>query len=403
MVYTHRTLEKVIAHASTRFKAVLVSGMRQAGKQTLLSNIPGVERPSVSLEELVPQRIAATARDTFFEQYPAPITIREIQRVPALCLTIKSLLDDSDKRGRIWLTASQRLDMVKDLPESLAGRLAWFDLLPFSIYERQNKAFEQQPYLPKAELTHGTLAARSVNETWETIWQGAWQGISYDSPEGRDTFFNDLVRNRMAGDLIHAGIRHLEKFFSFLTVLASHVGQEFQLNAVAAESDISMPTAKLWLSVARSCGVIYLLEPFPEKIGRPIIKKPKLYFTDTGLAAWLCSIPSPEVLRLTKGESFFENFVIIEILKSWLHNGRRPLFYHYRDSKFNEINLLIREGTQYHPISIKTTNNPDASMVKVFDNIKGSHFTRGSGALICLTEEPQFLTGDIVAHNIWDI
>lgn len=404
MIYKSRTLEKEILKASERFKAVMVSGMRQVGKSTMLQTICKNERTYVTLDEMQAAELAANARNVFFKQYPAPILIDEIQRVPELCLEVKVLVDSSDKRGQVWLTGSQRFSMMKNVSESLAGRLACFELLPLSLYEQQDKAFEQKPYLPTAELCRGTLSPKTSEETWQIIWQGCWPEVAKDTPKNRNIFFQSLLQTYIERDVILTGIRNLSDYRKFLTVLASRIGQEFQLNAIAAEVGVATQTAKQWLSIAESSGIIYLLPPFFENVGKTVIKRPKLFFTDTGFAAWLCRIQSAEALsKVYNSGSFFENFVIMEILKSWVHNGEEPHFYYYRDTRFNEIDLLIFDGTHYHPVEIKTTESPQASMIKSFDCIKGNTVKRGSGALICMTPQARYLSSDIVAHSIWDI
>ena len=404
MIYKHRTLETEILKASERFKAVMVSVMRQVGKSTMLQNLCADHRTYVTLDDIQASELATNARNVFFKQYPAPILVDEIQRVPELCLEVKVLVDSSDKRGQVWLTGSQRFAMMKNGSVSLAGRLACFELLPMSLYERQDKAFEQRPYLPAGDLKRGALVPQTPEETWRTIWQGSWPEVIDDTPKNRNVFFQSLLQTYIERDVIQTGIRNLKDYRKFLTILASRIGQEFQLNAVAAEVGVAVQTAKQWLSVAESSGLVYLLPPFFENVGKTVIKGPKLFFTDTGFAAWLCNIPSAEALsRAYNSGSFFENFVIIELLKSWIHNGEQPHFYFYRDTRFNEIDLLIFDGVEYHPIEIKTTESPQAGMVKAFDNIKGSHVKRGSGALICLTKEPRYLTSDGIAHSIWDI
>lgn len=404
MIYKHRTLETEILKASERFKAVMVSGMRQVGKSTMLQNLCAENRTYVTLDDIQASELATNARNVFFKQYPAPILVDEIQRVPELCLEVKVLVDSSDKRGQVWLTGSQRFAMMKNVSESQAGRLACFELLPMSLYERQDKAFEQRPYLPAGDLKRGALVPQTPEETWRTIWQGSWPEVIDDTPKNRNVFFQSLLQTYIERDVIQTGIRNLKDYRKFLTILASRIGQEFQLNAVAAEVGVAVQTAKQWLSVAESSGLVYLLPPFFENVGKTVIKRSKLFFTDTGFAAWLCNIPSVEALsRAYNSGSFFENFVIIELLKSWIHNGEQPHFYFYRDTRFNEIDLLIFDGVEYHPVEIKTTESPQAGMVKAFDNIKGSHVKRGSGALICLTKEPRYLTSDVIAHSIWDI
>lgn len=404
MIYKHRTLETEILKASERFKAVMVSGMRQVGKSTMLQNLCAETRTYVRLDDIRAAELAENARDVFFKQYPAPVLVDEIQRVPELCLEGKVLADSSDKRGQVWLAGSQRFAMMKNVPESLAGRLASFELLPMSLYERQDKAFEQRPYLPAGDLKRGSLTAQTPKETWRTIWQGGWPEVIGAAPKKRNAFFQTLLQTHIERDAVRTGIRNLAGYQKLLTVLASRIGREFQLNAVAAEVGVAVQTAKQWLSVAESSGLVYLLPPFFENVGKTVIKRPKLFFTDTGFAAWLCNIPSAEALsRAYNSGSFFENFVIIELLKSWIHNGEQPHFYFYRDTRFNEIDLLIFDGVEYHPVEIKTTESPQAGMVKAFDNIKGSQVKRGAGALICLTKEPRYLTSDVVAHSIWDI
>lgn len=404
MNYRHRTLETEILKASERFKAVMVSGMRQVGKSTMLQNLCAETRTYVRLDDIRAAELAENARDVFFKQYPAPVLVDEIQRVPELCLEVKVRVDSSDKRGQVWLTGSQRFAMMKNVSESLAGRLACFELLPMSLYERQDKAFEQRPYLPAGDLKRGSLTAQTPKETWRTIWQGGWPEVIGAAPKKRNDFFQTLLQTHIERDAVRTGIRNWAGYQKLLTVLASRIGREFQLNAVAAEVGVAVQTVKQWLSVAESSEIIYWLPPFFENVGKTVIKRPKLFLTDTGFAAWLCNIPSAEALsRAYNSGSFFENFVIIELLKSWVHNGEQPHFYFYRDTRFNEIDLLIFDGVEYHPVEIKMTESPQASMVKAFDNIKGSQVKRGAGVLICLTKEPRYLTSDVVAHSIWDI
>lgn len=404
MIYKHRTLETEILKASERFKAVMVSGMRQVGKSTMLQNLCAENRTYVTLDDIQASELATNARNVFFKQYPAPILVDEIQRVPELCLEVKELADSSDERGRVWLCGSQRFSMMQNIPDSLAGRLACFELLPVSLYERQDKAFEQKPYLPPGNLDRGALTPQTLEETWRIIWQGSWPEVIRATPKKRNLFFQGLLQAHIDRDVVRSGIRNLPGYQKFLTILASRIGRELQLNAVAAEAGVAVQTVKQWLSVAESSGIIYLLPPFSENVGKTVIKRPKLFFTDTGFAAWLCNIPSAEALRNAYNSgSFFENFVIVELLKSWIHNGEQPHFHYYRDTRFHEIDLLIFDGVEYHPVAIKATESPQASMVKAFDNIKGNHIKRGSGALICLTKEPRYLSSDVVAHSIWDI
>ena len=404
MAYVERTLETSLLKANKKFKVLLLTGMRQVGKSTLLEHLSD-SRTIVTLDDSQPLETARTMREVFFEQYRPPILIDEIQRSPDLCLEIKSLVDRSQTPGLVWITGSQRFSLLKNASESLAGRMAEFELLPFSLYERQGKAREQRPFQPTGNLTRGTLAALDSDSTWSLIWQGSWPELVDMDAKERHWCFCSLVHSYIERDVRQtSGITKLEEFRKFLGILACRIGQEFQVSKVAAETGIAIQTAREWLSAALASGIIYLLPPFSENIGKTLIKKPKLYFSDTGLAAWLADITSAEALRNSYlAGAFFENFVVTELKKSWEHNGLKASFYYYRDSRFREVDLLMKVGTEYFPIEIKATEHPTASMTAAFSCIQGGSFSRGPGAVICLTKEPRFLSRDVTALSIWDI
>lgn len=401
--YLHRTLESVIARASSRYKGIMVTGMRQVGKSTMLKSLM-TDRAYVNLDRYQALDLAKNAPDVFFKQYPLPLLIDEFQRAPDLGLELKAVLDERDTRGLVWLTGSQKLGLRQSVAEALSGRVASFELFPLSLYERQGKGLEQKPYLPAADLSRGSLNPMTQEDIWQIIWQGSWPEVSKETPEQRDAFFESLLRTDIEKDVLATGVRRITDFEKFITVLASRIGQEFAIGEVQKDTGIAAETARDWLNIAVSTGIVYLLAPFCEKVGKKLIKKPKLYFTDTGFAAWLCQSPSPQALRsMHNAGSFFENFVVMEILKSWRHNGRKALFYFYRDTSKKDIDLLIREGDTYYPIEIQSTDTPRRSMLDNFGVLKGDSFKRGPGALICTCAKAEYLTRDVVALPIWDI
>lgn len=401
--YLPRTLESVIFDASKYFKGIMVSGMRQVGKSTMLRTIDG-DRKYVNLDNREPLELAQQDPDIFFKQYPLPILIDEFQRAPDLGLELKAVLDETDERGLAWLTGSQKLGLRKAVAEALTGRVATYELFPLSLYELQGKGREQKPFLPTGELTRGTLNPMDQDAVWQTIWRGSWPDLIHYPLDRRSDFFDSLVRTYLEKDVLATGVRNISSFEKFLAVLASRIGQEFAIGEVQKETGIAAETARDWLNLAVTTGVVYLLPPFHENVGKTLIKKPKLYFTDTGLAAWLCKAPSPEALRKHyNAGAFFENFVVMEILKSWRHNGKEALFYFYRDTAKNEIDLLIRQGDVYYPIEIKSTDMPRRSMLDNFVVLKGDTIKRGPGALICTCPEARYLTRDVVTLPIWDL
>lgn len=403
MTYIPRTLEHSLIKASQHFKVVLVQGMREIGKSSLLKNLSG-NRKMVSLDDWKALSLAQTRRDNFFQHYPAPMTIEEIQRCPDLCREIKCLVDRNETTGRVWLTSSQRFDMIKNVTESLAGRMAIFELLPLSLYERQGKAFEQKPYLPNGSLPNPISDRKELDDIWSLIWQGAYPDVIGMSESERYEFFNHLLHTYIEHDAQHAGVSKLDEFQRFLGILATHIGQELQIGKIAAETGIATQTTREWLSIAEASGIIYLLSAFSENIGKVLIKKPKLYFNDTGFACWLCEIASPQTLQESHlKERLFQNFVIMELRKSWIHNGKRADFYFYRDSNFKQIDLLIKNGNVYHPIAICTAETPEPSLIRTFNSINREKVVTGPGSVICLTDEPHFIRSDVVAHSIFDI
>lgn len=401
--YLPRTLETVISKASARYKGVMLTGMRQVGKSTMLRSMAG-SRQYVNLDRFQVLDLAKNAPDAFFKQYPLPLLIDEFQRAPDLGLELKAILDETNERGRVWLTGSQKLGLRRSVAEALSGRVAGFELFPFSLYEMQGKGALHKPFLPTGDLARGQLDPLDQDALWKIIWQGMWPEVMHDDPDQRDVFFDSLLRTYIEKDVLAVGVRRLSDFERFLTVLASRIGQEFAIGEVQKETGIAAETTREWLNVAVETGVIYLLPPFFENVGKTLIKKPKLYFTDTGFAAWLCRSPDPKALRSTyNAGAFFENFVVMEILKSWRHNGKNALFYFYRDTNKKEIDLLIREGDTYYPIEIKSTDTPHRKMLDNFAVLKGDAVKRGPGALICTCSEARYLTSDVVALPVWDL
>lgn len=380
----------------------MITGMRQVGKTTMLRHL-STDRNYVNLDRFRVLDLAKNSPDVFFNQYPPPLLIDEFQRAPDLGLELKALLDETDERGLVWLTGSQKLGLRQSVAEALSGRVAAYVLFPLSLYERQGKGLEQKPFLPTGSLERGTLAPFTAEELWRIIWQGAWPEVAHDDPDDRDTFFESLLRTYLEKDVLATGVRRIMEFEKFLVILAARIGQEFAIGEVQKEAGIAAETARDWLNIAVATGIVYLLPPFYENVGKTLIKKPKLYFTDTGFAAWLCQSPSPSALKsIYNADSFFENFVVMEILKSWRHNGKKALFYFYRDTQKREIDLLIRQGDVYHPIEIKSTDAPSRGMLKHFDVIKGN-VKRGAGALICTVPQARYLTSDVVALPVWDL
>lgn len=386
MKYFKRSAESVIKRQENIFKVLLVTGARQVGKTTMLKNMKS-DLNYITLDDMLLNQLAIEDPNLFLKSNKPPIIIDEIQYAPNLLRNIKMLVDDSDKKAMFYLTGSQQFNLMKDVSESLAGRVGILNLLGLSLREIKEINFNE-PFIPTSEY----IAKRkkheveiSYDEIWEIIHKGCMPAL-YQEESDFEMFYSTYVSTYIERD-----VRSLTQvgdtifFLKFMTALASRIGQLLNLNSIANEIGISVPTAQRWLSILVSSNIVYILEPYYNNIMKRAIKTPKIYFLDTGLAAYLTKWKNKEVLEAgTMAGNFFENFVIVEIIKSYYNNGElRPPVYYYRDKEQKEIDLIIEQNGKLHPIEIKKTANPSKDMIdnfKVLEKVKEV----GEGAIICM-------------------
>ena len=382
----------------------MVSGMRQVGKSTVLSRLAEPTRRCLALDDPELRQKATDSVVGFFKENPLPIFIDEIQLVPSLFQGVKHEVDKHTEKGLVWLSGSQRFSLMKGVGDSLAGRIYDQQLLPLSIYERQRLGLSQEPYLPSTDV-RTNLSQLSTPDLWQMIWQGGWPDVINLDSRLRERYFRSFLDTFIDKDVkLTNNVDNTTAFDTFLRILALRTGQEFRLGKTAVEVGVNEQTIKRWLSVAKASGLIYMLPPYFTNSSKTLVKSPKVYFTDTGLAAYLCNLSTPQELQKLNGGAFFETFVITEILKSWIHNGYIPDVYFYRDARSqNEIDLLIHRNGVYYPIEIKTSNTPTRSMARHFADLEKLGLTAGQGAVICDCERPRYLSDTVVAHSIWNL
>ncbi len=399
-MYIKRTSEDVIQKLSKQFKVVLVTGARQVGKSTLLKHCDE-NRNYVSLDDLSERELAINEPKLFLETHKAPLIIDEIQYAPELLSYIKLIVDKSDKKGQYWLTGAQQFHLMKNVSESLAGRVGILDLMGLSLVElsqtpNNEPFFPDLEYIEKRRENHKNYSTSNI---FKIIYNGSFPALNnQDEFQDRNAFYSAYIRTYIERDIRDlSSISNEMKFLNFIRVVAARTGQVLKYSELANAVDISEPTAKTWLSVLVSSNIVYLLEPYYRNITKRMTKMPKIYFLDTGLCSYLTGWSSPEVIE--KGAmngAFFETFVVSEILKSYRHNGERPLIYWYRDTQQKEIDLLIERDGKLHPIEIKLTSNPNKSMLKHFKVLDN----QGYGGLICMRESDIPLTEDVSAIPI---
>ncbi|MDR1279673.1 MAG: ATP-binding protein [Opitutaceae bacterium] len=403
-MYLPRTIEKTVSRVSRQFKVLLLTGMRQVGKTTLLTRLGAANRASVTLDDLNDRELAKNDPALFFQTYAPPLLLDEVQYAPEVFSQIKLLADRSDTRGDFWLTGSQQFLLMKNVTETLAGRVAILELHGLSIYEREGRGLLQQPYLP-APKPASALPRKSLPETFATIWKGSLPEVAENDSSFRDNFYSSYVKTYIERDvrqLTHVGDEL--SFHNFLRVIAARTAQELNLSDIATAVGVSVNTAKAWLSVLRTSGIVHLLQPYFGNFTKRLVKRPKIYFFDTGLCAYLTSWPTPETLASgAMSGAIFETFVVSEILKSHRHNGLDTPLYFYRDNNKVEIDLLIESAGKLHPVEIRKSATPGKGMVASFSVIDDLDKPRGHGALVCLIDKPTPLATDITAHSIWDI
>lgn len=398
-MYRSRHAEKTVEQLSKMFGAVLVAGPRQVGKTTMLKKITQ-NIGYATMDDIV---LLTTAREesvTFFKDNPPPVFIDEIQKAPELFPQIKMLIDRDGQKGQFFMCGSQQFSMMKNVSESLAGRIGLVTLLGFSLRETHGVDFDI-PFLPCDDYfaqRKKNLASVSYDEVWNTIHRGSMPELTQNPDFDWQMFYGAYVQTyieRDVRDLSEVG--DIVKFAKFMTAVAASTGQLLNLASLARDVGISQPTADRWLSILVASNIVYLLQPFSNNVIKRAIKTPKLYFLDTGLAAYLTRWNTPEVLKNgAMAGAFFESFVISEIIKSYYNKGIiAPPLYFYRDKDMNEIDLVIEDGGTLYPLEIKKHADPSRRDIDAFSVLDGlSGIKRGSGGVLCLYDNLVTLRGN---------
>lgn len=386
--YLHRHAEGTIGKLSRMFGAVLVAGPRQVGKTTMLRQLTsGVHY--VTLDDTIVRAAAMETGNTFFKDHTPPVFVDEIQKAPNLFEQMKLILDESGKKGQFFLSGSQQFRVMKGVSESLAGRIGLITLLGLSLREIHGVA-DTSPFLPTSEYLESRrayLAPVSYDEVWYTIWRGTMPELLLNEDFDWQMYYAAYVRTYLERDVRElVNIGDEIKFMQFMTACAAMTGQLLNLSSLSRDVGISQPAAGRWLSVLTASGIVYLLRPYSNNITKRAVKTPKIYFLDTGLAAYLTKWNTPGVLKNgAMSGRFFESFVVSEIVKSYCNRGfLEPPLYFYRDKDKKEIDVIISDNGTLYPIEIKKHADPsksDTASFSVIDSIPG--VKRGEGGVVC--------------------
>ena len=404
-----RHIEPVVARRAKNSKAILLTGPRQVGHLFSDAN-------QVTFDDDLLLAQAAEDVGLFLLNNPCPLMIDEVQKCPSIFNRLKIILDNTDKLSNFFLTGSQKLQLMENVSDSLAGRISVVELEGLSLREINEVDFNRhfvptEEYLSEREKHLKKYSA----DIWETIHRGSYPEL-YANPEREwIDYYQSYVKTYLERDvnkLIKAK-NHLT-FIRFMTAVAARTGQQINYANIASELDVSEVTVKEWISILEKSGIVYILKPYKAGVLNRAVKTPKLYFRDTGLCCYLTRWLTPETLKNgAMAGAMFETFVINEILKSYSNEGLDydfdVYYYNGKDKKKKtedgktvevdgEIDFIIQENGILYPIEIKMSTMPKASMAAEFDVLDGiPDKKRGLGAIICLIDRKLYLRENLVA------
>ncbi len=410
-----RHIEPVVARRAKNSKAILLTGPRQVGKSTLFKHLFSDVNQVTFDDDLL---LAQAAEDVglFLLNNPCPLMIDEVQKCPSVFNRLKIVLDNTEKLSNFFLTGSQKLQLMENVSDSLAGRISIVELEGLSLREINDVDFNRhfvptEDYLSEREKHLKKYSA----DIWETIHRGSYPEL-YANPEREwIDYYQSYVKTYLERDVnrLVKAKNHLT-FIRFMTAVAARTGQQLNYANIASELDVSEVTVKEWISILEKSGVVYILKPYKASVLNRAVKTPKLYFRDTGLCCYLTRWLTPGTLKNgAMAGAMFETFVINEILKSYSNEGLDydfdVYYYNGKDKKKKdengktvevegEIDLIIQENGILYPIEIKMSTMPKAAMASEFDVLDGvPDKKRGMGAIICLIDRKLYLRENLVA------
>ena len=376
-----RQASQLLVQMSKGFPIVALTGPRQSGKTTLARQaFP--DKPYFSLEDPeVRQRLAADPKQ-FFAILPSGAVLDEVQRCPEVFSYLQGLVDERARMGEFVITGSQQFGLLDNITQSLAGRVGLLQLLPLSL----------------AELTATGMSPRTLEQT---VWMGGYPALfdqrrQLEQPAQWLSAYASTYIERDVRQVLE--VSKLSLFQRFVLMSAARTGQLLNLSALAADCGISHTTARSWLTVLEASYVVYLLQPYHQNFGKRLVKMPKLYFLDTGLAAYLTKWPDADSLEAgSMSGAILETWLFAEILKSYWHNGLEGNLFFYRDTDQREVDLLIEVGDTLYPVEFKKTASPSQNVARQFSALDKLGKTVGHGAVICLVERDTPLSQQVTA------
>lgn len=409
MKYINRHMENKVLELSKSYSAILLTGPRQSGKTTMLRSLAereNIEREYISLDDLNTRDMAKNDPALFLQLHKPPVLIDEVQYAPELFTYIKIHIDEHRNPGDFWMTGSQIFRLMQGVRESLAGRVALLHMSPMS--QREIMGAPCAPFtvdFDRLLSKSKSIAPVTTPEMFERIWNGSMPGIVSGQYTDRNVYYSSYISTYIERDVRElSGNIDALKFNRFITAVAARSSQLLNYKALADDADIDMITAKSWVNILETLGIIFLLHPYSNNVLKRTVKTPKVYFYDTGLVCYLTKWSSPEVAESgAMSGALLENFAMSEIMKSYQNAGLEPYIYFYRDRDAKEIDVVIEGDGKLCPLEIKKTATPDKRIVKTFGVLDKASMEIGAGAVLCMAEQLGAFDRENLIVPIWVI
>ena len=388
-MYIKRTIENSISEFSKIFPVVYIGGPRQVGKTTVFEEFcKKSNRQIISLDSFNDRELAQKDPEIFLQKYSGDLLIDEVQYAPQLFSCIKQIVDKNKVCGQFFLTGSVHFSLMKNITESLAGRVGIMKLLGFSQEEKLNIVASRGFIPTKAYLDEKEelLKDKSCNYLFHEIWKGTYPGLYNLDDNSWSKFYDSYLQTYISRDIVnYTNVNNEVDFYRFMKVLAARTGQEVNHSTLARELGISSVTVKSWLSILVASGLVFLLPPYYKNLTSRVVKSPKLHFLDLGLVCFLLGYSNPTIAEnCPMSGALLESYVVSEIVKSYYHRGQTPNLYYYRDKEQREIDVLLEEDGLLNPMEIKSKSNPNKDDIRHFEVIdKVLKVPRGCGAVLC--------------------
>ena len=409
MSYINRHIENSITKLSRSWSAILLTGPRQSGKTTMLKNLAKEEnigREYISLDDITVREMAKNDPNMFLQLHKPPIIIDEVWYAPELFTYIKIYIDEHHNPGDFWLTGSQIFSLMKGVQESLAGRVALLHMSPLS--QREITGVSPRPFTTDFDALvedSKNIKPLTTMQMYERIWNGCMPGIISGEYADRNIYYSSYISTYIERDVRElSGAIDALKFARFITAVAARTSNLVNFKEIADDADIDQVTAKAWLQILETLGIIFFLHPYSNNVLKRTIKTPKLYFYDTGLVCYLTKWSSPEVAESgAMSGALLENFTISEIMKSYQNAGKEPYLNYYRDRDAREIDVIIEGDGKLCPLEIKKTTMPDKRITRTFKLIDKSPLVLGTSTVLCMSEQLSAFDRDNLIVPIWMI